>query len=120
VYQASPSGAILSMNPALVRMLGYDDFAELADVNMADLFVEAKERDRLVAELQSYGAVRNFEYQMRTRSGRAIVVLENSRVVVDSESRPLYFEGTITDITQRKAAEQALFNEKERAQVTLQ
>jgi diguanylate cyclase (GGDEF)-like protein/PAS domain S-box-containing protein len=32
----------------------------------------------------------------------------------------LYFEGTITDITQRKAAERALFNEKERAQVTLQ
>ena len=37
-----------------------------------------------------------------------------------SDGRPLYFEGTITDITQRKAAERALFNEKERAQVTLQ
>ena len=36
------------------------------------------------------------------------------------DGRPLYFEGTITDITQRKGAERALFNEKERAQVTLQ
>jgi len=53
-------------------------------------------------------------------SGRAIVVMENSRLVVDADGRALYFEGTITDITQRKAAERALFNEKERAQVTLQ
>jgi diguanylate cyclase (GGDEF)-like protein/PAS domain S-box-containing protein len=49
-----------------------------------------------------------------------IVVIENSRVVTATDGRALYFEGTITDITQRKAAERALFNEKERAQVTLQ
>ena len=49
-----------------------------------------------------------------------IVVIENSRLVTAAAGRPLYFEGTITDITQRKAAERALFNEKERAQVTLQ
>jgi diguanylate cyclase (GGDEF)-like protein/PAS domain S-box-containing protein len=47
-------------------------------------------------------------------------VIENSRLVVSGDGQPLYFEGTITDITQRKAAERALFNEKERAQVTLQ
>ena len=120
VFQAAPTGEILSANPALVRMLGYDDAEALGRCNMATFFVEGKERDRLVAELQSYGRVRHFEYQLRTRSGRVIVVIENSRLVVDTEGRALYFEGTITDITQRKAAERALFNEKERAQGTLQ
>jgi diguanylate cyclase (GGDEF)-like protein/PAS domain S-box-containing protein len=120
VYQATPSGELLSVNPALVRMLGYDDARELSQCNMTQLFVEPKDRERLVTELMSYGRVRNFEYQLRTRGGRAIVAIENSRLVVDSEGRPLYLEGTITDITQRKAAERALFNEKERAQVTLQ
>ena len=33
VYQASPNGEILSMNPALVRMLGYD--AKLYDGSLA-------------------------------------------------------------------------------------
>jgi PAS domain S-box-containing protein len=120
VYQATPVGEIVSVNPALVRMLGYDDAQALSQCNMADLFVEPRERERLVAELQSYGRVRNFEYQLRTGNGRVIVVVENSRLVADAAGRPLYFEGTITDITQRKAAERALFNEKERAQVTLQ
>ena len=120
VYQAAPSGELLSANPALVQMLGLDDGAALGRCNMAEFFVDPKERARLVSELKSYGRVRHFEYQLRTRSGRVIVVIENSRLVTAGDGRPLYFEGTITDITQRKAAERALFNEKERAQVTLQ
>ena len=120
VYQAKPDGELISVNPALVQMLGYDDEQELGRCNMAELFVDPKERERLIAELTSYGRVRNYEYRLLTRSGRAIVVIENSRLVLDTEGRASYFEGMITDITQRKAAERALFNEKERAQVTLQ
>jgi diguanylate cyclase (GGDEF)-like protein/PAS domain S-box-containing protein len=120
VYQAKPDGELLSVNPALVQMLGYEDAQDLGRCNMAELFIDPRERERLVAELTSYGRVRNYEYRLRARSGRAIVVMENSRLVVDADGHPLYFEGTITDITQRKAAERALFNEKERAQVTLQ
>ena len=120
VYQVTPAGEIVSMNPAMVRMLGYDDATELGHQNVANLFVEPKERERLVAELKTYGRVRNFEYKLHRRDGREIVAVENSRVVSDAHGRELYYEGTVTDITQRKAAERALFNEKERAQVTLQ
>ena len=120
VYQVTPAGEIVSMNPALVRMLGYEDAKELGRQNVADLFVEPKERERLVGELKTYGRVRNFEYRLRRRDGREIVAVENSRVVRDAQGRELYYEGTVTDITQRKAAERALFNEKERAEVTLQ
>jgi diguanylate cyclase (GGDEF)-like protein/PAS domain S-box-containing protein len=120
VYQATPSGEILSVNSAFATMLGYENSADLVKRDIAELFFESRERERLVAELNRYGRARNFEYQLKTRSGRIIVVIENSRLVVDADGRPAYFEGTITEITQRKAAERALFNEKERAQVTLQ
>jgi diguanylate cyclase (GGDEF)-like protein/PAS domain S-box-containing protein len=120
VYQAAPTGELKSANPALMQMLGLDDTAALARCNMAEFFVDPKERARLLSELKTYGRVRHFEYQLRARNGRVIVVIENSRVVTATDGRALYFEGTITDITQRKAAERALFNEKERAQVTLQ
>ncbi len=49
-----------------------------------------------------------------------IVVLENSRAIYDDEDRIVAHEGTITDITERKRAETRVFEEKERAQVTLQ
>ena len=120
VYQAAPNGELLSANPAFVQMLGFDDSAALGRRNLGDFFVDPKARARLVSELQSFGRVRHFEYQLKTHTGRVIVVVENSRLVTATDGRPLYFEGTIADITQRKAAERALFNEKERAQVTLQ
>ena len=66
VYQASPTGEILSANPALLDMLGLHDSA-LGRCNWSEFFVEPKERARLVSELQSYGRVRHFEYQLRTR-----------------------------------------------------
>jgi diguanylate cyclase (GGDEF)-like protein/PAS domain S-box-containing protein len=120
VYQAAPGGELMSANPALVQLLGLDAYEALGRCNLAEFFVDQRERARLVSELTTYGRVRHFEYQLRTRAGRVVTVLENSRLVTAVDGRPLYFEGTITDITQRKAAERALFNEKERAQVTLQ
>jgi diguanylate cyclase (GGDEF)-like protein/PAS domain S-box-containing protein len=106
VYQATPHGVLLSANPALVRMLGYDSEAALKRAGRTiEHYAVAKDRERLI---------------LRRRDGRVIVVLENSRVVYDSTGDLLYHEGTITDITERKAAERALFEEKERAQVTLQ
>ena len=51
VYQAAPSGELLSANPALVQMLGLEDGAALGRCNMAEFFVDPKERARLVSEL---------------------------------------------------------------------
>ena len=47
-------------------------------------------------------------------------MLENSRAIYDDEDGIVAHEGTITDITERKRAETRIFEEKERAQVTLQ
>ena len=121
VYQATPQGVLLSANPALVRMLGYDSEPELKRAGLTSKhYASPKDRERLIAVLEADGQLRDFEYAMRRRDGRVIAVVENSRVVHDSTGELLYYEGTITDITERKAAERALFEEKERAQVTLQ
>jgi len=121
VFQASPDGDLISANPALIHMLGYADFDELKrEGKLTEHYATSQCRERLIAELQANGRVRNYEYRMKRKDGELIVVLENSRVVEDEQGSVAYYEGTITDITQRKAAERALFKEKERAQVTLE
>ena len=47
-------------------------------------------------------------------------MLENARVIRDEAGRIVGHEGTLSDITERKRAETAVFEEKEKAQVTLQ
>src|ERR1700691_2987347 len=70
--------------------------------------------------MESEGEVRNDEYVLRRKDGSMLVVVDNGRVVRDKQGRVTGFEGTISDITERKKAETAVFQAKERAQVTLQ
>ena len=50
--------------------------------------------------MASAGEIRNAELVLRRKDGRKIVVLENSRAVRDEHGRTLYYEGTLTDITE--------------------
>ncbi|MCZ6560905.1 MAG: PAS domain S-box protein [Gammaproteobacteria bacterium] len=121
VYRSSADGKILAANPALVSMLGYKREEDLKGLSKAvELYVNPLEREALIKKLDEEGIVRNFEYQLLRKNGDAIVVLENARAVRDAHGKVVAYEGTITDITERKKNEMAVFKEKERAQVTLQ
>ncbi|NIV18839.1 MAG: EAL domain-containing protein [Woeseiaceae bacterium] len=121
VYIASRDGDLIAANPALVEMLGYESTEELKAAGRTPmLYVNPIDRERVFARLEAEGIVKNFEYRLRRKDGREIVVLENARAVYDDDGNIIAHEGTITDITDRKRAETRIFEEKERAQVTLQ
>jgi diguanylate cyclase (GGDEF)-like protein/PAS domain S-box-containing protein len=121
VYIATRKGKIVTANPALVEMLGYDSVEDLKAVgNTTVMYVNPIDRERVFARLDAHGVVKNFEYRLRKKDGTEIVVLDNSRAILDDEKNTVAHEGTITDITERKRAETRVFEEKERAQVTLQ
>ena len=121
VYITSRDGEFIAANPALVEMLGYDNVDDLkAAGKTTKLYVNPIDRERVFARLEADGVVKNFEYRLRRKDGAEIVVLENSRAIYDEDGTIVAHEGTITDITERKRAETRIFEEKERAQVTLQ
>lgn len=120
VYIAEPDGRIVSANPALVQMLGFGDEDELRNAMIREtVYVNPKDAERFGERLARQGEVRNFEARMQRRDGSELVVLENARAMTDEEGRLIAYEGTITDITERKIAETRVFEEKERAEVTL-
>jgi diguanylate cyclase (GGDEF)-like protein/PAS domain S-box-containing protein len=121
VYQSSRDGRLRSVNPAFVAILGYDSAEELyALPSVATLYWNPADRAEFIRQVESEGEIRNAEFLMRRRDGEQVVILENARAVRDAAHRITHYEGTIADITERKRAEQAVFAEKERAQVTLQ
>src|SRR5205807_446244 len=121
VYQSARDGRLLSVNPAFVSILGYDNAAELyALPNVAMLYWDPADRAEFVRQVESEGEIRNAEFRMRRRDGQQVVILENARAMRDAKNRIVGYEGTIANITERKRAEQAVFAEKERAQVTIQ
>ena len=121
VYQSGRDGRLRSVNPAFVAILGYASAEELyAMPSVATLYWNPADRAEFIRRVESEGEIRNAEFLMRRRDGQQVVILENARAVRDEANRITHYEGTIANITERKRAEQAVFAEKERAQVTLQ
>ncbi|TAK55723.1 MAG: EAL domain-containing protein [Gammaproteobacteria bacterium] len=121
VYQVTLDGQLLSANPAFVHMFGYESLEEVRAVGTtANLFADPEQRQQLIVPLLRDGKVVDAEYEIRRRDGSLITVSDNARLIRDAHGKPVGFEGTIADITERKRAEQRLFEEKERAEVTLQ
>ena len=121
VYQSGRDGRLLSVNPALVAMLGYRSAEEMyALSSAAALYWDPADRAEFARRVDSQGEIRDAEFLMRRRDGQQLVVLENARPMRDAAGRHVGYEGTVVNITERKRAEQAIFAEKERAQVTLE
>jgi PAS domain S-box-containing protein len=114
VYQTKPDGSILSANPALVNMLGYDSEKDLLSIKSAkNLYVNPDDRNVLTQKLDKDGELRNVEFRLRRKDGREITVLENARAIIDEKGQISHYEGVLTDITRRKQAEKALQQSEE-------
>jgi PAS domain S-box-containing protein/putative nucleotidyltransferase with HDIG domain len=109
IYRTTPDGHILLTNPALLEMLGYDNLEQLAARNLeADGTEAAYERGDFKTRLEAAGELRGLEAAWKRRDGRMIFVRENAHLVRDPEGKPLFYEGSVEDITARKEAEEAL------------
>jgi PAS domain S-box-containing protein len=109
VYQSTADGRIISANKALADILGFASEEELATVDVGRmLYVDPLERKVNLERLEREGILRNAELTLRRKDGELITVLDNCRVVRDEHGRVLHYEGTLTDITDRKNAEQQL------------
>jgi len=109
MYRTAPDGRILLANPALVRMLGFSGFEELAQRNLEESGFEPDYRRKLFKErIEKEGKIVGLESVWMTRQGKRLIIIENARVVRDQDQNVLYYEGTAENITERKEAEEAL------------
>lgn len=113
VYQTAPDGRILAANPELLRMMGFNSPDELNVPGVVrDTFIDLDVHRNLRERLERDGSYANVEFQLRTRDGRLITVRENARVVRDESGRVIYYEGTLTDLTDSLRAEKQLRQEQ--------
>ena len=108
IFRSTPDGRLISANPALVRMLGYESEEELLSVNVKEFYPDPRVRARNIRISNKTNELRNVEIELKRRDGKLITVIENSHTVKDSKGRIILYEGTLTDISDRKHAEEAL------------
>jgi PAS domain S-box-containing protein len=113
VYFATPAGEILDVNPAAVRMLGYESKEELVRQPIGQLLVGANENDALLEELRRHGSVRDRELTLRCKDGSFIRALNSSVAIRDAAGKFVRFQGSLVDITERVQMERSLREERE-------
>jgi len=115
IVQTTPDGQIITANPAMARILGYESADELlrAAPNMRSFYVDATNRPEMQHRLQEHGAVVDYEMQIRRRNGNLIWVSVDIQVVRDEHGME-HYEGTVRDVTKLKHAEAALRESEER------
>lgn len=114
VFFASPEGHFIEVNDALVRMLGYQTREEVLKLDLqTQVYVSAEQRDEIIRQLHSNGAVRNFEVTLCRRDGTMIHALENAFVVKDAQGKILQYRGVFLDITEVKNFQAQLQRERD-------
>lgn len=99
----------LSVNPTLLRMLGYDTEAEVAALRLStDVFVEAAEQHRFLEMSAHQPYFGPLIMQWKRRQGGKILVRLSGRVVTDSQEQGQSVEAIVEDITQQHALEEHL------------
>jgi PAS domain S-box-containing protein/putative nucleotidyltransferase with HDIG domain len=120
IFQTTPEGQYISVNPAFARMIGYDSPEEMIN-NITDIgrqgYVNPEERLRFKEILEKQGIIQGFETQHCRKDGSKIWVSINARAGKDEAGNVLYYEGTIEDITSRKQAAEQLRLERHRFSV---
>jgi two-component system, sensor histidine kinase and response regulator len=109
IFQTTPDGHYISVNPALARLYGYASPEELMS-SVSDIgetiYVDPKRRDEFKRLIETNGSVELFEYEVFRKDGKRIWLCENARAVRDDNGKILYYEGTVEDITEHKLVDE--------------
>ncbi|SPE29838.1 Diguanylate cyclase/phosphodiesterase with PAS/PAC sensor(S) [Candidatus Sulfotelmatomonas gaucii] len=111
IFQTSPDGRLLTANPALVQMLGYDvqDYAAAMGTDIVpDVWVDPAERSMYLRLLEEKKVLRGYECRFRRKDGAVIWVSLNARATFAADGTTTINEGFIEDITERKRTEMQL------------
>ena len=116
LFQMTPDGRLLSANPGLARIYGYESAEELRAALIClnqQRYVDKNRWDTFLTRMQTEERVSDFESQVYRQDGEVIWISENAHVVRDTQGELLYYEGSVVDITKRKVWEEALRYQQE-------
>ncbi len=111
IYRRLPQGGYLDVNPAMARILGYDNPRQLLAELSRDAsvyYLDSANAAQTHARLLSGARLERERAQVYRRDGRVIWISENARAIEDAQGKVLFVEGSLVDITAQVEAEQGL------------
>jgi two-component system cell cycle sensor histidine kinase/response regulator CckA len=110
IYRSTPAGKFLTVNAALVRMLGYDSFDEVLTLDMGrDVYAHVAERQRLLdRDTYTDRQYDDVEATWKRKDGRPLQVQLSVRAVRNAAGQIDYYETFVRDVTEQRRLQQQL------------
>ncbi|NPD48120.1 PAS domain S-box protein [Lentimicrobium sp. S6] len=108
IFRSTLEGKILSANPAMIEIYGFDSFEELTNVPAAAFYSDDNPRVKMLADLKKEGYLLEYETLEKKKDGSLIWVSTNYKLAYSDFDDTNYINGVVFDITERKQAEQTL------------
>ncbi len=112
VYISNPEGKLLEVNPALVTILGYETKEDLLNLPPEQLSADASGDPVLGRGGSQSGRTRTREVRLRRKDGGVAVCVDTSTGVIES-GRLIRYQGTLVDVTEKRALEKQLQRQEE-------
>ena len=106
-YRVDWKGSITDITPSITKYSGFTR-EELLGKPVTDLYANPEDRRAVIAELLRKGIIEDHEIKLKTKDRGVLDVLVNARLLRGVGGLPVGIEGSLRDITARKAAEDGL------------
>jgi PAS domain S-box-containing protein len=117
IFQTTAEGRLLSANPAFAHIFGYESPQSMMD-SVIDIgkhfFISDEWREEQLSLINDNTVTTGFEIQVCRKDGSACWVSINARLVKNAYGEPMYYEGFMMEITERKQSEIALRESEDR------
>lgn len=111
IFQSSPEGRFLMVNPAFVKVLGYDDPDDLKR-SIQDIenqfYHHPERRSEILAAIEGKEGISRFETELRRKDGRLITCSMSIRAIQGSGGKITHLDGFIEDVTEARRREKKL------------
>ena len=103
VYRSTHAGRFLDVNPAMVKMFGYESREAMLAIDIPTaMYFSPEDRLNTIVETQGDDV---YTYRMKRRDGSEIWVEDHSHYMHDAQGQIIFHEGILRDITPRLRVE---------------
>jgi len=111
IFRSTLTGRFITVNPAMARLFGYESpeqFIESVTDIARQLYLDPAQRSEMIELVCRDAGMHRFEAEFRRRDGGVFTGQLDLRLVRDEGGEPLYLEGFLDDVTERKRLEAQL------------
>jgi PAS domain S-box-containing protein len=113
IYIATTDDVILEVNPALIKMLGYDSKEELLSKRVSEFVADEEQRANIIRDINRQPSPEGRELTLRRKDGQLLYCLNTATAVRDTSGKVIRYQGALVDITERRNIEKRLHKQQE-------